>query len=65
MQLLAKIFIILGIVLGFWMIVPLVIGLISLGKINKGEDLVLWGILSIIFVSPLGGIFMLLCPKKA
>ena len=58
----AKVFLILGMVLTFYLIFPVVLGCITINKINDAkstEELKKWGVLSIIFVSVLGGIFTL------
>ena len=58
----AKIFLIIGMCLSFPLIVPLIIGCKTLKKIksvSRKKELVVWGILSIIFVFP-AGIFVLL-----
>ena len=57
----AKIFIILGMIFGFFMIFPIVIGVFALKKLEEGkkEDLLLWSILTLFLCSFLGGIFML------
>ncbi len=60
MQTAAKIFIIIGMVLGFWTILPLVFGILALGKMKKGEMDTLWAVLTLIFVSPIAGILLLL-----
>ncbi|MBQ8546110.1 MAG: hypothetical protein IJ437_04135 [Clostridia bacterium] len=65
MELAAKIFIIIGMICGFWMILPLVFGFIALGKIKRGEVTVVWAVLTLLFCSLLGGIFMFFLPKKA
>ena len=63
MKTVAKVFIIIGMVLGFYMIYPIILGYFALKNLKtatKADDLRVWGILTIIFVSTLGGIFMLL-----
>ena len=63
----AKVFIIIGIVLTFWLIYPLVLGFIALNKIDEARDkseLQTWGIITLILVSQLGGLFMLLIPNE-
>ena len=58
----AKVFIILRMIFGFWMIIPLVVGIIALNKIKTAKtknDLVAMGVVTLIFCSLLGGIFML------
>lgn len=61
----AKVFLIIGIICGGYLIFPIVLGIFALRSLNtakSSEDLKVWGILSIFFVSTLGGIFML-CVK--
>ena len=63
----AKVFLIIGMIMGFWGILPLVFGIPAVKRINNAkshEELKTLGILSIIFVSLLGGIFML-CIKDS
>ena len=58
----AKVCIIIGMVFGFWMILPLVFGILALNKLNtatKKEELVGMGVCALLFCSTLGGIFML------
>ncbi len=60
----AKIFLILGMVFRFYLIFPIVLGVIAIKKLedeeSTDEDIRLWGILSMFLVSTLGGVFMLL-----
>lgn len=61
----AKVFLIIGMIGGGYLIFPIVLGIFALRKLNTAkscEELKCWGILSIFFVSTLGGIFML-CVK--
>lgn len=61
----AKVFIIIGMIVGFWMILPLIFGGITLSKMKtatKKDDITTWAVLSLLFCSLLGGIF-LLCTK--
>ncbi len=63
----AKVLTIIGMVAGFWMIVPIVIGIFSLKKLEEAkskDELMVWGILNLLFCSLLGGIFML-CLKDS
>ena len=63
MKTLAKVFIIIGMVVGFWSILPLIFGIIALKKLKtatKKDDLTVTAILTLIFCNILGGIFMLL-----
>ena len=59
----AKVFIIINMIFLFWLIFPLVVGILALGKLNtakKKDDLVVMGVITILFCSLLGGVFMLL-----
>lgn len=61
----AKVFIIIGMIVGAIGILPLVIGGLTLSKMKKAtsrDELTVWGVLSLLFCSLLGGIF-LLCTK--
>ncbi len=55
----AKILTIIGMILGVFGILPLIFGIISLKKQNNGEMTLAWKILTLIFVNPLAGIFLL------
>jgi len=58
----ARVFIILGMVCGFWMIVPLIVGAIALGKLSSAkskDELLGVSICTLLFCSVLGGVFML------
>lgn len=58
----AKIFIILGMIIGCYMIIPIIMGAIALGKLDRAtskSQIIKWGILTIIFTSQVGGILML------
>jgi len=60
----AKIFLVIGMVLTFFLIYPIVLGIIAYRKLDEEnisrDDLVLWGILSLFFVSPVAGLLILL-----
>ena len=58
----AKTFLIIGMILEFYLIVPLIIGILTIKRINNAkttDELRGWGIASILLVSVLGGIFVL------
>lgn len=58
----AKVFIILSMIVGFWMILPLIFGGITLSKLNSAQsksELVVWGVLDIFFCGLIGGILVL------
>ena len=62
MKTFAKILIILSCICGFWLIFPLVIGIITLKKMKEAkckEDIKTWGILCLLFCNLLGGILLL------
>ena len=64
----AKIFLIIGIIAGFWTIVCPIIGIKTVKRINTATskaELKALGICSIIFVNVLGGIFTLCIPEEA
>ncbi len=60
----AKVFIIIGIIFQFWMVLPLIIGLVALKKMKKGKPSVGLSVCVLIFVNALGGIF-LLCSRES
>lgn len=63
----AKIFIVFGIVIGFLTIICPIIGFKTLERLKhprRTNDIRVWAILTICFVSPLGGIFLLLMKDK-
>lgn len=63
----AKVFIIIGIVLEFYLIVPLIVGVIALKKLKRAQnkdELVTIGVLTLIFCSMVGGILMLCIPEE-
>ncbi|WP_406618125.1 hypothetical protein ACJA27_00935 [Mycoplasmopsis lipophila] len=58
----AKIFIIIGMVLLCWLIIPVIVGILALQTINKAKsrkDLTSMGIITLLFCSLVGGILML------
>lgn len=63
----AKVFIIIGMVIGFWMILPLIFGGLAISKINSAtqkEELVGFGVCALLFCSMIGGILMLCIPES-
>lgn len=63
----AKVFIIIGMVVGCWMILPLIFGGIALSKMKKAtkkEELTVWAVLVLLFCNVIGGILML-CLKDS
>lgn len=58
----ARVMLIIGMVLGCWLIFPIVIGVLALVKleeIKKKDDLLLWALLSLFLVNLVAGIIML------
>lgn len=65
MEMAIKIFTIIGMVCGFWMILPLIFGFIQLKKMSNGEALTTTdGILSLLFVNVVAGILILVNKNK-
>lgn len=57
-----KVFLIIGMILTFYLIFPLILGLIALSKINNSEsvdEIRSWGIITLLFVNIVAGILML------
>ncbi len=63
MKTLAKVFIIIGMVVGFWTILPLIFGGIALSQMKNGKPSTGISVCVLLFCSLLGGIF-LLCSKE-
>ncbi len=58
----AKVFIIIGMVMGCWYILPLIFGFIALSKMKKAtkkDDLTVTAILTLLFCNVIGGVLML------
>lgn len=58
----AKVFIILGMVFEFWLIIPLIVGGFALAKLNKAtskSELTVNAVLVLLFCNLIGGILML------
>ncbi len=64
MELLAKIFTIIGTIFGAVFIVPIVFGFIALNKIAKHQYTVTIAVLTLIFCNPVAGILMIVLAKK-
>ncbi|MBQ2391187.1 MAG: hypothetical protein II306_05410 [Clostridia bacterium] len=58
----AKVFIIIGMICGLWWVLPLVFGIIVLVKMKNDQLTTGWKVVTLIFVSLIGGI-LLLCAK--
>lgn len=61
----AKVFIILSMIAGFWMIYPLVLGIIAIKKINNDTITTGWAVVVLLFVNLIAGILLLCLPKEA
>lgn len=59
----AKILIIIGMILGFWTVLPLIFGILALKKMKEGKPSTGFCVCVLLFCSTLGGIF-LLCSKE-
>lgn len=62
----AKVFTIIGMIVGAIGILPIIFGALTLSKMGSAKDvseLQVWGVLDLIFCSVLGGIFVL-CMKN-
>lgn len=60
----AKVFIIIGMITGFYLILPIIFGAIALSKLNKNQLTTGWKVVVLIFVSVIGGILLLCLPKE-
>lgn len=60
----AKVFIIIGMIAGFWSILPLIFGGIALSKMKKNELTTGWKICVLLFVNLIAGILLLCMPKE-
>ncbi|MCD8040209.1 MAG: zinc ribbon domain-containing protein [Clostridia bacterium] len=60
----AKVFIIIGMVFGCWMILPLIFGGIALSQMGKGKPSVGIGVCVLLFCNLIGGI-LLLCSDES
>ena len=61
----AKVFIILGMIMGAVAILPLIFGGIALSKMKKNELTTGWKVCVLLFVSVIGGILLLCMPEEA
>jgi hypothetical protein len=64
MELAAKIFTIIGMIVGAAGILPLIFGFITLAKMKKGTLTLGWKICNLLFVNIVSGILLLLMPAK-
>ena len=62
MKTVAKVFIILGMIVGCWTIFPIIVGIFALKKLNTAKtksDLTAMGVVTLLFCNLIGGILML------
>ncbi len=64
METIAKVFIIIGMIVGFWSILPLIFGGIALSKMKKGELTAGWKVCVLLFVNIIAGILLLCMPNE-
>ena len=60
MQTVAKVFIIISMICGFWLILPLVFGIIALNKMKNNEMTTGWKVIVLLFVNVISGVCLLL-----
>ena len=63
----AKIFIIIGMVVSFFLIIPIIVGVLSLIQLSTAKqksDITIMGVLTLLFCSLIGGIIMLCITDK-
>ena len=60
----AKVFIILGMIAGCYAILPLVFGFIALSKMKKNQMTTGWKVVTLLFVSLIGGILLFCIPEE-
>ncbi len=62
MKTVAKVFIILGMIVGCWMIIPIIVGIFALKKLNTAKtksELTVMAVITLLFCNLIGGILML------
>ena len=64
MQLAAKVFIIIGMIVGALGILPLIFGFIALNKLKNNKMTTGWAICTLLFVNLIAGILLLCMPKN-
>ena len=64
MKLAAQIFIVIGMVLGFWTILPLVFGIMALVQMKDGKPATWLNVCVLIFCSLIGGILLLVSKEE-
>ena len=60
----AKVFIWIGIIVGFWSILPIIFGAIALNKMKKNELTTGWKVCVLLFVNIIAGILLLCMPEE-
>ena len=64
MKTVAKVFIIIGMIVGFWSVLPLIFGAIALSKLKNNKMTTGWKIVTLLFVNLIAGILLLCLPKS-
>ena len=64
MKTVAKVFIIIGMIVGFWSVLPIIFGAIALSKLKKNQMTTGWAICTLLFVNIVAGILLLCMPKN-
>ena len=63
----AKVLIVISIIFSFWAIYPLVLGIIAYKKLEECKDIEeirVWGIVTLLLVSPIAGVLMLVMKEE-
>lgn len=60
----AKVFIIIGMIVGCWTILPIIFGAIALSKMKKNELTTGWKVCVLLFVNMIAGILLLCMPNE-
>lgn len=63
METVAKVFIIIGMIAGFWSILPVIFGAIALSKMKKNQLTTGWKVCVLLFVNLIAGILLLCMPE--
>ena len=64
MELAAKIFTIIGMIVGCYAVLPIIFGIITLVKMKNGTLTTGWKVCNLLFVNIVSGILLLCLPKK-
>ncbi len=61
----AKVFVIIGMIFGFWTILPIIFGIMALKTLKSGTKSVGKGVCTLLFVNTIAGILMLCASDDA